>query len=167
MGEDASDRQRAAPAASSSQKIGRDELIQIKRTYDPRRRSDGRRILVERLWPRGMSKAAVAADDWMKDVAPSTELRRWFAHQVDRWDEFQRRYRKELEAHPEAWGPILVASQKGPVTLLYSARDPMHNSAIVLGEFLTEQGARPGSGRARRPRPRTGAARTVREDAKR
>ena len=77
-------------------------MIQIRRTYDAPRRGDGRRILVERLWPRGMKKDAVAADVWMKEVAPNTELRKWFGHRVERWDEFRRRYRKELDANPSA-----------------------------------------------------------------
>ena len=77
-------------------------MICIKRTYDPPARTDGRRILVERLWPRGMKKEALHADAWMKEVAPSTELRQWFGHEVARWDEFRRRYRRERDANPEA-----------------------------------------------------------------
>jgi len=111
-------------------------MLRIKRTYDPPARGDGRRILVERLWPRGMKKEAVAADAWMKDVAPSTELRQWFGHQVDRWNEFRRRYRKELAAHPDAWEPILDAENRGTVTLLYSAHDVLHNGAVVLRDYL-------------------------------
>jgi uncharacterized protein YeaO (DUF488 family) len=114
-------------------------MIQIKRTYDAPRRGDGRRILVERLWPRGMKKDAVAADVWMKEVAPSTELRKWFGHRVERWDEFRRRYRKELDANPSAWGPILDASGRGTVTLLYSAHDVLHNGAVVLRDHLMER----------------------------
>ena len=114
-------------------------MIRIKRTYEDRARGDGRRILVERLWPRGMKKEALHADAWLKDVAPSTELRKWFAHQVERWPEFRRRYRKELDANPEAWAPILAASQKRTVTLLYSAHDTEHNGAVVLCEYLSEK----------------------------
>lgn len=131
-------------------------MIRIKRTYEPRARADGRRILVERLWPRGMRKEALEADAWMKEVAPSTELRQWFGHRVERWDEFQRRYKKELNANPDAWAPILDASRKGTVTLLYSAHDIQHNGAVVLRDYLAErQIRRPGSraARARRLSP--------------
>lgn len=114
-------------------------MIQIKRTYEPQTRGDGRRILVERLWPRGMRKEALAADAWMKEVAPSTELRQWFGHQVERWEEFRRRYRKELNANPSAWEPILNAAGHGTVTLLYSAHDVLHNGAVVLRDFLDKR----------------------------
>ena len=117
-------------------------MVQIKRTYDPPARSDGQRFLVERLWPRGLTKAAVAADAWVKDVAPSTALRKWFDHRVERWDEFRRKYRAELRGNPAGWQRILAASKRGRVTLLYSAHDPVHNGAIVLRDFLTEQLAR-------------------------
>jgi uncharacterized protein YeaO (DUF488 family) len=118
-------------------------MIRIKRTYDPPARGDGQRILVERLWPRGMKKEAVAADAWMKEVAPSTELRQWFGHQVERWNEFQWRYRRELDANPSAWDPILDASARGTVTLLYSAHDVLHNGAVVLRDYLMERRASP------------------------
>jgi uncharacterized protein YeaO (DUF488 family) len=119
-------------------------MIRIKRTYEPSARGDGRRILVERLWPRGMKKEALDADAWLKDVAPSTPLRKWFGHRVERWDEFRRRYRAELRANPEAWSSILAASKRGTVTLLYSAHDLEHNGAVVLREYLTERArARP------------------------
>jgi uncharacterized protein YeaO (DUF488 family) len=114
-------------------------MIQIKRVYDPPARGDGQRILVERLWPRGMKKESLATDAWMKEVAPSTELRKWFGHQVERWEEFQRRYREELDANPDAWTPILAASKGGTVTLLYSAHDVLHNSALVLRDYLAER----------------------------
>jgi uncharacterized protein YeaO (DUF488 family) len=114
-------------------------VIRIKRTYEPPARGDGRRILVERLWPRGMKKDALAADAWLKDVAPSTELRKWFGHQVERWPEFRQRYRAELDANQEAWAPILAAAKRGTVTLLYSAHDMVHNGAVVLRDYLTER----------------------------
>lgn len=113
-------------------------MFHIKRTYDPPARDDGRRILVERLWPRGVKKEALALDDWLKDVAPSTALRKWFGHQVERWDEFRRRYRDELDANPDAWAPLLAAGRRGAVTLLYSAHDSDHNSAVVLRDYLQE-----------------------------
>jgi uncharacterized protein YeaO (DUF488 family) len=128
-------------------------MIRLKRTYDPSARGDGRRILVERLWPRGMKKEALAADAWMKEVAPSTELRTWFGHQTDRWEEFRRRYRKELDANPTAWEPILEASRRGTVTLLYSARDTLHNGALVLRDYLAEREAQPSTTRGTRRRP--------------
>jgi uncharacterized protein YeaO (DUF488 family) len=111
-------------------------MVLTKRTYEAPARSDGRRILVERLWPRGMKKEALAAEAWLKEVAPSTELRKWFGHRVERWEEFRRRYRAELDANPAAWEPILEAARRGNVTLLYSARDTAHNGAIVLEEYL-------------------------------
>ena len=114
-------------------------MIRIKRAYEPSARGDGRRLLVERLWPRGMRKEALLLDAWVKEVAPSTELRKWFSHRVDRWTEFQRRYRRELSAHHDAWSPILEASRRGPVTLVYSARDPEHNAAVVLRDYLTRR----------------------------
>ncbi len=114
-------------------------MIRIKRTYDPPARGDGRRILVERLWPRGMKKEDLHADAWMKDVAPSTELRQWFGHEVARWDEFRRRYQRELNAKPDTWTPVLEASKHGTVTLLYSAHDVVHNGAVVLRDYLTER----------------------------
>ena len=113
--------------------------IRIKRVYESPSRGDGRRILVERLWPRGMRKDALEADGWQKEVAPSPELRKWYAHRVERWPEFVRRYRAELDAHPDTWQPLLAAARKGKLTLLYSARDVEHNSAVVLRDYLTER----------------------------
>jgi uncharacterized protein YeaO (DUF488 family) len=136
-------------------------MIRIKRAYDPRERGDGRRMLVERLWPRGVTKEALAADAWLKDVAPSTELRKWFDHRVERWDAFRRRYRDELNARPDAWKPILEASERGTVTLIYSARDVLHNGATVLRDYLAERAAKP----ARRGRP-AGRARAASAGAK-
>jgi uncharacterized protein YeaO (DUF488 family) len=115
-------------------------MIRVKRTYDPPARGDGWRVLVERLWPRGMKKEALAADAWLKEVAPSTELRKWFNHREDRWEEFQRRYRDELKKNPDAWRPILDAGRRGTVTLLYSAHDTVHNGALVLRDYLMKRG---------------------------
>ena len=117
-------------------------MFRIKRTYDPPARGDGRRILVERLWPRGLSKESVAADAWMKEVAPSTELRKWFDHRVERWKEFRRRYRRELSASPSAWAPILDAERRHTVTLLYSAHDVLHNGAVVLRDYVAKRSLR-------------------------
>jgi uncharacterized protein YeaO (DUF488 family) len=138
-------------------------MIQIKRTYDPPARGDGRRVLVERLWPRGMKKEALAADAWMKEVAPSTELRRWFGHRVECWKGFQHRYREELNANPGAWEPILEAGQRGTVTLLYSAHDTLHNGALVLCDYLAEREAERSTTQGVRRRRRTsGTVRTKR-----
>lgn len=133
-------------------------MIKIKRTYDPPARGDGRRVLVERLWPRGMKKDALAAHAWLKEVAPSTELRKWFAHRVERWSEFKRRYRDELNANPGAWEPLLKTSERGIVTLLYSAHDTLHNGAVVLRDYLMRRQAKPlararPSGHRRMPSP--------------
>jgi uncharacterized protein YeaO (DUF488 family) len=130
-------------------------MIRVKRTYEPPTRGDGRRVLVERLWPRGMKKEALAADAWLKDVAPSTELRKWFDHRVERWDEFRRRYRDELKAHPDAWQPIVDAGRRGTVTLLYSAHDTFHNGAIVLRDYLMERNGKRRSPRRAGPRRST------------
>lgn len=138
---------------------GTDLMIQTKRTYEPPARGDGRRILVERLWPRGMRKEALAADAWSKEVAPTAELRQWFGHEAARWEEFRRRYRKELDANPSAWEPILEAARRGTVTLLYSAHDTVHNSAAVLREYLAERqaGGPSASGKRAGPSPGSGA----------
>jgi uncharacterized protein YeaO (DUF488 family) len=131
-------------------------MIRIKRVYERPQRGDGRRILVERLWPRGMKKDSLSADTWMKEVAPSTELRKWFDHRVERWPEFQRRYRQELRANRSAAELILDASTRGPVTLLYSAHDTVHNGAVVLRDYLATRAAR-----RRRRRGRIGATRAA------
>ncbi len=133
-------------------------MLRIKRTYEPAARGDGRRILVERLWPRGLTKEAVAADAWMKEVAPSTKLRQWYGHEVERWVEFRRRYRRELEMNAAAWEPLVEAANRGTVTLLYSAHDELHNGAVVLLEYLEEQGAGRGSRARRRSRAKKPAA---------
>jgi uncharacterized protein YeaO (DUF488 family) len=111
-------------------------IISVKRAYDPAARSDGTRFLVDRIWPRGVSKEALQLDAWLKDAAPSAELRTWFDHDPDKWDEFARRYRRELDARPETWRPILAAARRGPVTLVYGARDAAHNNAVALQAYL-------------------------------
>ena len=112
--------------------------ISIKRAYEPPAASDGRRVLVDRLWPRGVSKAEARLDDWMKDVAPSAELRRWFGHEPERWDEFRRRYLAELEGNPCVEALRKLAAD-GPLTLVYGAKDEAHNDAVVLAERLKER----------------------------
>ena len=110
--------------------------LQLKRAYAAASPEDGTRILVDRLWPRGVSKDRAALDDWMKEIAPSTALREWFGHDPARWVEFQSRYRAELQDHQPALDQIRALAQKGVVTLVYGARDQVHNDAVVLREVL-------------------------------
>ncbi len=114
-------------------------MIKTKRVYDKTPAGAGAVFLVERLWPRGFKKEDLHMDAWLKDVAPSQDLRKWYSHDVAKWDEFQKRYRVELDAHPDAWQPILEAARKGDVTLLYAARDTEHNSAVLLKEYVEEK----------------------------
>ncbi|MBS1188645.1 MAG: putative uroporphyrin-III c-methyltransferase [Rhodocyclaceae bacterium] len=111
-------------------------MIRVKRVYEPHGHPDGPGYLVERLWPRGVRKESLPLDGWLRDIAPTNELRRWFGHDPARWEEFQRRYRAELDAHPETWQPLLEAARRGDVTLYYSARDTEHNNALALKEYL-------------------------------
>ena len=109
----------------------------VKRIYQQPESTDGYRLLVDRLWPRGLSKDGASLDAWMKDVGPSSKLRRWFNHDAARWAEFKWRYGAELDDRPELVDEILTRANGGPVTLLYSARDPAHNQAVALAEYLT------------------------------
>lgn len=111
-------------------------VVRIKRAYAARARSDGKRILVDRLWPRGLSKEKAAIDQWLKEIAPSTALRRWFGHDPDRWPEFQRRYKRELHARRELVSDIAKLASRGPVTLVFGARDETHNDAVVLAAVV-------------------------------
>ena len=111
-------------------------MIKLKRVYENAEPDDGTRFLVERLWPRGMKKESLRMDAWVKDVAPSNELRKWFNHDPQKWEEFQKRYRAELDENQEGWEPILQAAKGGDVTLLYSAHDVEHNNALVLMQYL-------------------------------
>ena len=110
--------------------------LRLKRAYEPAEPGDGTRILIDRLWPRGVSKAKAALDDWIKDVAPSTELRKWFGHDPARWTEFQRRYRAELRGRSETLDRIRNLAREHVVTLVYSAHDEEHNDAVVLRSVL-------------------------------
>lgn len=112
--------------------------LRLKRIYEPAAPEDGMRILVDRLWPRGISKADAALDEWMKELAPSTELRRWFAHDPLRWEEFRLRYRAELQGHADVLGRLAGLVAEGTVTLLYGARDEEHNDAVVLKDVLLQ-----------------------------
>jgi uncharacterized protein YeaO (DUF488 family) len=118
--------------------MSRRHALRVKRAYDPPEPGDGTRILVDRLWPRGLAKADAAIDHWLKEVAPSNELRRWFGHDPARWDEFRRRYRAELAARPEALQELRRLAREGPVTLLFAARDEAHNDAVALAELIAE-----------------------------
>ena len=114
-------------------------MIQVKRAYEPPSKSDGARFLVERLWPRGVKKENLQVEDWLKDVAPSNELRRWFQHDPAKWKEFRQRYFRELSEHGDAWQPLLARARRGRVTLVYSAHGTEHNNAIALKEFLDQK----------------------------
>lgn len=111
-------------------------MILLKRAYERSSPKDGRRFLVERLWPRGVQKARLPLQGWLKEVAPSTGLRKWFSHDAAKWKEFQRRYRTELQEKPQFWKPLLEAARKGTITLVFSSHDPEHNNAVVLKQFL-------------------------------
>ena len=111
-------------------------MLQLKRAYEPPATNDGQRILVERLWPRGVTKERAALDLWLKDVAPSPKLRKWFGHEPAKWEEFERRYWKELEDHPDEVGLLRKKARAGRVTLVYGAKDEQHNAAVALKAFL-------------------------------
>ncbi|MBP8302654.1 MAG: DUF488 domain-containing protein [Phycisphaerae bacterium] len=111
-------------------------VIRIKRVYEPAVAEDDRRFLVDRLWPRGMKKETLHLDAWLKAAAPSAALRRWFNHDPAKWPEFRRRYFAELDGHPDVAKTLLDATSQGPVTLLYSASDTVHNNAVALREYL-------------------------------
>lgn len=110
--------------------------IALKRIYEPATPRDGYRVLVDRLWPRGVSKTKAAVELWLREVAPSTALRTWFQHDPVRWPEFRARYQAELRGHSRVLGPLIAKAKKGRLTLLYSARDERHNQAVVLKAFL-------------------------------
>jgi len=111
-------------------------MIKTKRVYEKSASQDGKRILVDRLWPRGVSKQAGRVDEWMKEIAPSEKLRNWFAHDPRKWEAFKRRYRKELEGKEDLTEQLKDISRKGTLTLVYSAKDELHNQAEALKEFL-------------------------------
>jgi uncharacterized protein YeaO (DUF488 family) len=110
--------------------------IKLKRAYDPSSPDDGTRILVDRLWPRGISKEKAALDRWMKEIAPSTELRTWFGHDPKRWTEFRRRYAEELREHRDLVAELRSLARQRPLTLVYAAHDETHNDAVVLRDML-------------------------------
>jgi uncharacterized protein YeaO (DUF488 family) len=115
-----------------------DSMIQVKRVYDPITSQDGHCFLVDRLWPRGIKKEKLALAAWLKEVAPSDDLRHWYAHDPAKWDEFRRRYYAELDAKPETWQVILEAATQGNVTLLFSSKELKINNAVALKLYLEE-----------------------------
>jgi uncharacterized protein YeaO (DUF488 family) len=114
-------------------------MIRIKRVYETAAAADGARFLVDRLWPRGLKKEALAIQAWLKDASPSTELRRWYHHDPAQWNEFRRRYFAELKKNRSAWLPLLDAAGQGTVTLLYSSKHVEQNNAVALMEFLNKK----------------------------
>lgn len=114
--------------------------IVVERAYDEEQ-TKGTRVLVDRVWPRGVKKEALGLDRWAKDVAPSAELRKWFGHKAERWDAFKERYFRELEENAACWQPLLEAAEQGCLVLIYGAKDRERNQAVVLREFLKEQHA--------------------------
>ncbi|ELX8380484.1 DUF488 domain-containing protein [Providencia vermicola] len=111
-------------------------MIDCKRVYDAVSPSDGYRVLIDRLWPRGIKKTDLQYDEWKKEVAPSNELRKWFHQNTDQFDKFVERYQQELNDNPSAWIPLVEKAQQGNLTLLYSAKDKQHNQALVLKSYL-------------------------------
>jgi len=119
-------------------------MLKIKRIYDPVSQTDGKRILVDRLWPRGVSKEAAKIDEWLREIAPSNELRTWFGHEPDKWPEFQKRYQQELKGRGDTIERLRRAAKKGAVTLLFSAKDAERNNAVVLRDVIARQSSRAG-----------------------
>jgi uncharacterized protein YeaO (DUF488 family) len=110
--------------------------VKLKRAYEPAKPGDGTRVLVDRLWPRGVKKTDAAIDIWLKDIAPSTALRKWFGHDPARWREFRTRYQREVKQRPEPFEQLRELARQGVVTLVYSAHDEAHNDAVVLRSML-------------------------------
>ncbi len=130
--------------------------FRVKRVYDPPAKSDGRRVLVDRVWPRGLSKEAAKADEWLKDVAPSTALRKWFGHDPEKWIEFKRRYFRELVSQRDAVNALRALAKERTVTLLFGARDERHNNAVALMSYL-KRGAAARTATPRRVSPKARA----------
>jgi len=118
---------------------GKPLRLAVKRAYEPPASSDGQRVLVDRVWPRGVKKEALALEDWMKELAPSTKLRKWFGHDPEKWGEFRKRYFRELDARPEAVAALLQRCAKSKVTLVYGAKDSAHNQAVALKDYLMKK----------------------------
>jgi uncharacterized protein YeaO (DUF488 family) len=129
----------AAGAMPMSKRITADH-VRLKRAYELPAPDDGMRILIDRLWPRGIKKTDAAIDEWMKEIAPSTELRKWFGHDPERWHEFRRRYQSEVRQHPDELDRLRALAQHGRITLVFAAHDEAHNDAVVLKDLLLDQG---------------------------
>ncbi len=114
--------------------------IRIKRAYDPPAKSDGFRVLVDRVWPRGVTKDALRLDEWLKEIAPSTTLRKWFGHDPAKWEAFEDRYFRELDSHGEQVTRLRQKAREGDVTLVFAAKDLQHNNAVALKEYLERRG---------------------------
>ncbi len=112
--------------------------IAVKRVYEPAAKTDGQRVLIDRVWPRGITKDKAALTLWLKDIAPSTELRKWFGHEPERWEEFRRRYREELADKQEPLRELASLLEHGRVTLLYGAHEERYNNAVALADYLNE-----------------------------
>lgn len=117
--------------------------IKLKRAYERPNADDGTRVLIDRLWPRGVRKVDAAIDEWIKGIAPSTSLRKWFGHDPARWQEFRRRYAAEVHEHPETLNELRNMARRGPITLVFSAHDELHNDAVVLRDLLLGRQVRP------------------------
>ena len=124
-------------------------MIRLKRVYERAEPADGRRFLVERLWPRGVRKNALKFEAWVREAAPSHLLRRWFNHDPVKWEQFRRRYFAELDAKPGAVEPLLEAASRGTITLLYSSHDTQHNNAVALKQYLENKMSKAGRATAR------------------
>ncbi len=111
-------------------------MLKIKRVYDPPSRDDGKRILIDRLWPRGLKKEKARINEWIKEIGPSTELRKWFSHDPDKWTEFKKRFFKELHKNQEAVDGLVALEKKGTVTLLFGSREERYNNAVALKEYI-------------------------------
>ena len=142
-------------------------MIKLKRAYEAVAEDDGQRILVERLWPRGVTKEKAKIDLWMKEISPSPELRKWFGHDPEKWTEFRRRYSSELEKQPDLIEQLRQKARKGVVTFVYAARDEQHNSALLLKEFVENsagnRGARPATSKSSSITQRTPRIKTSRK----
>lgn len=129
-------------------------MLKLKRAYEPVSPTDGIRLLVERLWPRGISKDRLKLDGWMREVGPTTALRKWFGHDPAKWPQFRTRYFRELDSRPDSWAPIASLAKRRTVTLVYSSHDEAHNNAVALRDYLQSKA---------RPRRATSAARASAE----
>ena len=118
----------------------KDAMVKLKRAYEPVSPTDGIRLLVERLWPRGLSKEQLKLDGWIREIGPTTTLRKWFSHDPAKWSQFRTRYFRELDSRPESWRPLASLARRRTVTLVYSSHDEEHNNAVALKEYLQAKG---------------------------